>query len=132
MEALATLSSRHTGASVNRSNRWSGAIVPWAGEGGLRKARTGRRPLGSAEGVDRADEAPDFALSLLAVDDAFIGGPGEGPYGVGQARGRVFADLWDLDRFSSCAACFPRRLDRLAWQNDTQQVPARVICPSCR
>ena len=53
-------------------------------------------------------------------------------YGVGQARGRVFADLWDLERFSSCTACFPQRRDRLGKQNDTQQIPARVTCPSCR
>ena len=53
-------------------------------------------------------------------------------YGVGQARGRVFADLWDLERFSSCTACFPQRRDRLAKQNDTQQIPARITCPSCR
>ena len=53
-------------------------------------------------------------------------------YGVGQARGRVFADLWDLERFSSCTACFPQRRDRLTKQNDTQQIPARITCPSCR
>ena len=53
-------------------------------------------------------------------------------YSVGQARGRVFADLWDLDRFSSCPACFPKRRDRLAKQNDTQQVHAPVSCQSCR
>ena len=53
-------------------------------------------------------------------------------YGVGQARGRVFADLWDLERFSSCTACFPQRRDRLTKQNDTQQIPARIPCSSCR
>ncbi|MEC8989539.1 MAG: radical SAM protein, partial [Verrucomicrobiota bacterium] len=53
-------------------------------------------------------------------------------YGVGQARGRVFADIWDLERFSSCTACFPQRCDRLTKQNDTQQIPARITCPSCR
>ncbi len=53
-------------------------------------------------------------------------------YSVGQSRGRVFADLWDLERFSSCKACFPQRFNRLAKQNDTQQVPPRVTCPSCR
>ena len=53
-------------------------------------------------------------------------------YGVGQARGRVFADLWDLERFSSCTACFPQRRDRLTKQNDTQQIPAKITCPSCR
>ncbi|MDP6793747.1 MAG: radical SAM protein [Verrucomicrobiota bacterium] len=53
-------------------------------------------------------------------------------YGVGQARSRVFADLWDLERFSSCPACFSARQDRLARQNQTQQVQPRITCPSCR
>ncbi|HJN89497.1 MAG TPA: radical SAM protein [Verrucomicrobiota bacterium] len=53
-------------------------------------------------------------------------------YGVSLARGRVFSDLWDLERFSSCNACFPQRRIRLVGQNDSQHVPARVICPSCR
>ena len=76
--------------------------------------------------MDRLAAAGQFTEPTLGqLEDAM-------DYGVGQARGRVFADLWDLDRFSSCAACFPRRLDRRARQNDTQQVPARVICPSCR
>ena len=63
--------------------------------------------------------------TLVQLEDAM-------DYGVGQARGRVFADLWDLERFSSCTACFPQRRDRLAKQNDTQQIPARITCPSCR
>ena len=53
-------------------------------------------------------------------------------YSVGQARNRVFADLWDLERFSGCPACFPARQDRLARQNETQQVWPRITCPSCR
>ena len=63
--------------------------------------------------------------TLVQLEDAM-------DYGVGQARGRVFADLWDLERFSSCTACFPQRRDRLTKQNDTQQIPARITCPSCR
>ncbi|MEE2942043.1 MAG: radical SAM protein [Verrucomicrobiota bacterium] len=63
--------------------------------------------------------------TLVQLEDAM-------DYGVGRARGRVFADLWDLERFSSCTACFHQRRDRLARQNETQQIPARIICPSCR
>ena len=37
--------------------------------------------------------------------------------GLALKRGRVFADLWDLERFSSCQACFPARRDRLATIN---------------
>ena len=45
--------------------------------------------------------------------------------------GRVFADTWDLDRFSSCPACFRRRADRLASINLTQTVSAPAYCPHC-
>ena len=76
--------------------------------------------------MDRLAAAGQFTEPTLGqLEDAM-------DYGVGQARGRVFADLWDLERFSSCDACFPPRHDRLARQNDTQQVPLRVTCPSCR
>jgi radical SAM enzyme (TIGR01210 family) len=76
--------------------------------------------------MDRLAAAGQFTEPTLGqLEDAM-------DYGVGQARGRVFADLWDLERFSSCDACFPQRHDRLARQNDTQQVPLRVTCPSCR
>ena len=76
--------------------------------------------------MDRLAAAGQFTEPTLGqLEDAM-------DYGVGQARGRVFADLWDLERFSSCKACFPQRSNRLALQNYTQQVPPRVTCPSCR
>jgi uncharacterized Fe-S cluster-containing MiaB family protein len=52
-------------------------------------------------------------------------------YGVRLQRGRVFADLWDLQRFASCPDCFPARLERLRSINDTQCVPERVRCDAC-
>ena len=63
--------------------------------------------------------------TLVQLEDAM-------DYGVGRARGRVFADLWDLARFSSCKTCFPQRKSRLSKQNHVQQVPVRITCPSCR
>ena len=77
------------------------------------------------------------AMDRLAADGQFIEPTlvqleDSMDYGVGEARGRVFADLWDLERFSSCTACFPQRRDRLTKQNDTQQIPARITCSSCR
>jgi radical SAM enzyme (TIGR01210 family) len=38
--------------------------------------------------------------------------------------GRVFADLWDLGRFSSCGACFEERRARIEFMNRTQTAPA--------
>jgi radical SAM enzyme (TIGR01210 family) len=52
-------------------------------------------------------------------------------YGIARQRGRVFADLWDLERFSSCNTCFADRLRRLREMNDTQRVPSPVGCNLC-
>jgi radical SAM enzyme (TIGR01210 family) len=43
--------------------------------------------------------------------------------------GRVFADTWDLARFSSCDVCFKDRKDRLDSMNLTQRIVPRVRCP---
>jgi uncharacterized Fe-S cluster-containing MiaB family protein len=53
-------------------------------------------------------------------------------YGIGLARGRVFADLWDLRRFSTCDACFDARADRLLQMNLQQTVLAAVECGECQ
>jgi radical SAM enzyme (TIGR01210 family) len=53
---------------------------------------------------------------------------------LGRAAGtsaRVFVDLWDLPRFSSCAHCVDRRLARLDRINRTQRDAPAVICRRC-
>jgi hypothetical protein len=52
--------------------------------------------------------------------------------GLSLRRGRVFADLWDLERFAECRACFPERAARLHEMNLSQTTPAPVTCPRCR
>ncbi len=47
------------------------------------------------------------------------------------ARGRVFADLWDLERLASCGACFGARKARLTRMNLTQRAVAPVSCEAC-
>lgn len=47
------------------------------------------------------------------------------------AGGRVFADLWDLERFSSCASCLASRRERLCIMNLEQRVLPRVPCERC-
>lgn len=42
--------------------------------------------------------------------------------------GRVFCDLWDLEKFSDCPACFNRRKNRLRTMNLEQQWRPRVTC----
>jgi len=52
-------------------------------------------------------------------------------FGLSLSRGRVFADLWDVERFSRCASCFAARRARLAEANRTQRRPPRVACGAC-
>ena len=52
-------------------------------------------------------------------------------YGVGLRRGRVFADLWDLEKFSQCSACYDARRQRLRRMNLGQQVEPPVRCDAC-
>lgn len=52
-------------------------------------------------------------------------------YGLAQKRGRVFADLWDLERWHTCSHCFAARAARLREMNLKQTKPARTICPEC-
>jgi len=53
-------------------------------------------------------------------------------YGVGLQRGRAFADLWDLERFSDCSACFPGRRNRLHAVNLRQDVRPKIDCQFCK
>ena len=48
-----------------------------------------------------------------------------------QGRGRVFMDLWDMERFAPCPLCRPLRAERLRQMNLTQRVLPPVNC-ACR
>ena len=48
-----------------------------------------------------------------------------------EGRGRVFVDLWDLERFSDCPHCLPARRQRLQRVNLSQRVEPAAACPSC-
>ena len=64
--------------------------------------------------------APDLETLEDAFDEA-----------LSRARGRVFADIWDLERLGTCDACAAARRARLMTMNLTQRRLARVECPSC-
>jgi radical SAM enzyme (TIGR01210 family) len=51
-------------------------------------------------------------------------------WGIGFGRGRVFADIWDIERFYTCE-CSSSRAQRLAEMNRTQQCPPAVLCEEC-
>lgn len=67
----------------------------------------------------------DFAEPKLSTLEAAI------ELGIEMGRGRVFADLWDLERFSNCPHCFPSRRDRLHRMNLQQTILPRVKCAAC-
>ena len=46
-------------------------------------------------------------------------------------RGRVFVDLWDLERFASCRFCLDDRRARLHAMNLEQRPRPRVMCARC-
>jgi radical SAM enzyme (TIGR01210 family) len=51
-------------------------------------------------------------------------------YGLGLNAGRVFADVWDLNMFSSCIKCIDQRTNRLIEMNLSQKIISRYEC-SC-
>lgn len=66
-----------------------------------------------------------FSPPRLSTLEAALAG------GLAIGKGRVFADLWDLERFSGCAACFTARRERLGTMNLTQTIPPAVRCSRC-
>jgi archaeosine synthase beta-subunit len=49
-------------------------------------------------------------------------------YGIELHRGRVFADLWDIQKMFACPRCGPARAARLDVMNRTQTVPPPIRC----
>jgi len=72
---------------------------------------------GALEELSRSGEFAEPSLELLeaAFDQV-----------LQLRRGRVFADLWDLDRFRNGAPDFEKRRDRLTLMNLTQSVLPRI------
>lgn len=75
--------------------------------------------------LDSLAASGDFAPPKLATFEAAF------DHGVGLQRGRVFADLWDLEKFSSCPNCFFTRRERFQEMNARQVVLPRVNCTAC-
>ena len=68
--------------------------------------------------LDALAERGEFSPpGLAAVEDALA-------FGLSLERGRVLADLWDLERLRRCARCFEPRAERLRAMNLTQSAPA--------
>jgi radical SAM enzyme (TIGR01210 family) len=52
-------------------------------------------------------------------------------YGVVLGRGRVFADLWEIERIATCVHCRAARIARLEHINLTQSIPSVHACEHC-
>jgi archaeosine synthase beta-subunit len=52
-------------------------------------------------------------------------------YGVALGRGRVFADLWEIELIATCAHCRAARIARLEHVNLTQTMPPVLACEHC-
>lgn len=52
-------------------------------------------------------------------------------YGIALGRGRVFVDLWDIDRVASCPHCRTTRVERLKQMNLLQVLPEGIACETC-
>jgi radical SAM enzyme (TIGR01210 family) len=78
-----------------------------------------------AEELGRLAESGDFAPPELSTLEAAL------DYGIGLHRGRVFADVWDLEKFTECSDCFAARRERLVRMNLEQAVSPRIDCGSC-
>jgi len=75
--------------------------------------------------LDRLMESGEFAPPQLATLEA-------AQVEALQLRGgRVFADTWDLEQFSSCSACLEPRRQRLHTINLQQRLLPAVACPAC-
>jgi radical SAM enzyme (TIGR01210 family) len=68
----------------------------------------------------------EFSPPKLATLEAAL------EYGLGLKQGRVFADVWDLEKFSDCNACFEKRFARLREMNVRQIIRPRVACECCQ
>ena len=53
-------------------------------------------------------------------------------YGVSLKRGRVFADLWDIEQFATCESCVSMRITRMKLINEAQQTLPNIVCKDCQ
>jgi len=103
---------------------WAKRSIDFAFDTGVNVACVIPTRLGNG-GLDALAARDEFSPPRLASLEGAL------TYGLGLKRERVFADLWDLQLFSQCSACFEARRQRLREMNLSQRVLPRVECPVC-
>ncbi len=103
---------------------WAKASVDFAFECGATAVALIPTRAGNGA-VDALALIGEFQVPELHVAEAVF------TYGLGLRSGRVFLDLWDIERVPSCAACRLPRLDRLRAMNLSQQILPAISCVQC-
>jgi len=75
--------------------------------------------------MEQLQKAGDFAPPQLGTLEKAV------EQALALRAGRVFADTWDLEKFSNCSACLDRRRQRLHAMNLSQQILSPVDCQTC-
>lgn len=80
-------------------------------------------PVRSGNGaMDLLMKNGDFSLPAIPSLEEVL------EYGISLGQGRVFADVWDLNLFSTCGHCFDDRVKRLVQMNLKQKPLPQVSC----
>jgi radical SAM enzyme (TIGR01210 family) len=98
--------------------------------------------MSEEEALYWCERSLDFASSCGATAASLIPTRGFSPpairtleacqeYGLRLEQGRVFADLWDLEKFSICHECYAVRRNRLREMNLSQTIPEPIDCHIC-
>ena len=83
-------------------------------------------PVRSGNGaMEKLMEQGDFETPQISSLEEVL------TYGISLRKGRVFADLWDLEHFSDCTNCFPSRFERINEMNLSQKLAVQVSCLAC-
>jgi radical SAM enzyme (TIGR01210 family) len=80
-------------------------------------------PTRAGNGImEQLQSQGEFAPPTLASMEEIL------EQGIGMKQGRVFMDLWDVERFSTCSQCGPKRVERLQQMNVSQETTPRIAC----
>ena len=75
--------------------------------------------------LERLRDMGDFAPPRLVTLESAL------EQSLNLKAGRVFADTWDLEKFSTCSVCVEKRRQRLLAMNRSQKILSRIDCKFC-
>jgi radical SAM enzyme (TIGR01210 family) len=102
---------------------WAERSVDFAFEAGVECCTI--IPVRAGNGaMDKLLERGQFAMPKISSLETVL------EYGIGLNKGRVFADVWDLEIFSGCDKCIDKRTHRLIQMNLNQKIIKPIEC-SC-